>query len=89
MALPTLPALPATSTLDDTSLEALAIELQNYKDAVLVQLVTLVTERNRRAALKDATAKLALATDGEKAALAQVLQAQGVIPSAESVPTPG
>ena len=77
------------TTLDDTTLEATAIDLQNRKDAILDELRLVAAERIRRANLKAAQALVDSLTPEQKAAYAQVLGVTGAIPSGEVVGTPG
>lgn len=62
--------------------------LNAQRDALKQEILTLVREQDARAAKRNAEAKVAAMSDTERAAMAQLLGAQGVA-SGSAVGTPG
>jgi len=74
--------------MSDEQLAARVAELNAQRDALKQEILKLVNEQNARAAQKSAQAKVAAMSDTERAAMAQLLGAQGVA-SGSAVGTPG
>jgi hypothetical protein len=67
----------------DAQIQALNEERDEYNAKTKVKLLELTERRDHLAALESAKAKLETLSDTEKAALAQVIQAQGIPSSTE------